>query len=306
MRGSSRRTSRNRFLFRLALGLVGVIALFMLVPQLISGLAYTIMAPIDVATTWIRESGGSLPSYVRERRALDERIEELEQALAENKRNDLTLRTLQAENSELRSLLRATSAERIAATVVGRPPNMPYDLLQIDRGRSDGVVESAPVYLGYRQLIGVIAHTASDHSFVELVTSPGFETTVYIYGPDIFTRAEGYGGGVLRVRVPQGIALTEGNIVIAPALDSGIYGSISHIKTSPTQPEQYGFVVPTTAIASINKVSVGTRPATPVDFEAAQEIVEENRIGNLRINVPQGQLVTVSTSTATSTATSTP
>lgn len=276
----------------------------MMVPRAISFVAYLILTPVDSLTTWVRDSDQALPTYFRDRDALNHEINVLRQQVAEKSTDGLTLQKLLQENSLLNGLLGGAQGERVGATVIARPPELPYDLMQIDQGSERGIQEGAPVFLGHDQLVGVVAYTTKTTAFVELLTSPGFTSTVYIYGPDIFTEAEGYGGGIMRVNVPQGIDLSPGNVVIVPALDSGIYGTISHVQTSPTQPEQYGYVVPTIPLQSIYKVAVGGRPVEAVDFEVVKEVVEQNRVGSLEFDIPADLLITP-TSTAT-TSLSTP
>lgn len=304
-RESSRRTSRNRKTLYFGLFCATLIFLFTLVPSVIGGLAQFLIYPIDAATSWIRNSQSTLPTYLRDRSELNTKIQELEQLVAEGAIDDQTLHKLQTENVYLRGLMGNESSPRILAEVVSRPPELPYDLLLIDEGSDQGVRVGAPVFVGGGQIIGIVSHTTKTSAFIELITSPGFESTVFIYGPDIFTRAEGYGGGVLRIRVPQGIDIAPNNLVIVPALDSGIFGTISYVQTSPTQPEQYGFVVPKTPLQSIHTVSVDTRPVTEIDFETANQIVSDNRIGRIGIDIPASELIIVPEPAATSTATTT-
>lgn len=301
MRANSRRTSRNKKLAYAGVAIALTIFIFTLTPSAVSFVSTLIITPIEALTSWAQNSNGTLPTYLRNREELEQHISELEQQIAEKSSNDLTLNKLQHENGILRNLMGTVNNPRLIANVIARPPDLPYDLMQIDQGSERGVKVGAPVFLGYDQLIGIISHTTEHTSFVELITSPGFRSTVYIYGPDIFTKAEGYGGGIMRVNVPQGITLQEGNIVIVPSQDSGIYGTIGHIQTSPTQPEQYGFVVPTTPIQSIHKVAVGAREVQKIDYETAASIVSDNRVGTLEIDIPLDLLVIPATTSATGT-----
>jgi len=195
------------------------------------------------------------------------------------------------ENARLKALLSEKGEERIVAGVIGRPHALPYDVLVLDKGSEDGITEGAPVYIGDNAVIGIVKKVFSGSCLVELVTTPGFKASVYILGPDIYTTAEGQGGGQLRVGVPQGIKLEEGNLVILPGVNAGIYGSISTVTSIPTEPEQYGFVSPETPIASLRLVSVGKVPSVPVSFEEAQDIVAEAHKTVFEVAVPDHILV---------------
>jgi hypothetical protein len=138
---------------------------------------------------------------------------------------------------------------------------------------------------------------------VTLVTTPGFSSSAYVIGPNIYTFAEGMGGGILRVRVPQGIMLRTGDMVLLPAIDSGIYGVISYIETSATQPEQYGFVTTNIPTQSLYYVSVGKEGIVPNTFSDAELLVDTTRETLFTVDVPLDVLVTPETSTSSASTT---
>lgn len=216
---------------------------------------------------------------------------------------------LRSENESLRQQLSDSGEERIAAGVIGRPTALPYDVLVIDQGSNDGVIEGAPVFADQYHVIGFVAAVYQNSSVVALVTTPGFTSTVFVFGPNIYTTAAGLGGGAMRIHVPQGIDLHEGNIVAVPSLSPGIFGTITVIDSVPSRPEQYGYVTSDIAVNSLRYVSVGTRPVSNISFEEARTVIETTKREFLNIDMPEGVLIEVdsdqSTSTATSTATST-
>lgn len=284
--------------------MAALVGAFLLVPIIFATLAAMIFAPIAGAKTWLFESSASFPLFFRDRAALVSKIDSLESELAGAGGNRFTIEALTLENEELRRLLGYEGEQRILAGIIGRPSALPYDVLMLDRGSNDGIVAGAPVFISDSTIIGIVRQVSAQSSIVELITTPGFETTVFIIGPDIFTNAVGVGGGQLRVGVPQGIKLTEGDLVVIPSVTSGVYGEITHVESIPTQPEQYGFVSTNIPISSMRLVSVGSTPVSPVTFEEAQQILVKEREMLFKVPVPEGVLV-VATSSATSTATST-
>lgn len=212
---------------------------------------------------------------------------------------------LRAENSTLLSQLSSKGEERIVAGVIGRPSALPYDVIVIDQGAQDGIVQDAPVYADQYRAIGFVSAVYEKSSVVVLLTSPGFTSTVFVYGPNIYTTAEGVGGGVIRIHVPQGINISNGDLVVIPSLSSGTYGSITAVDSVPSRPEQYGYVTNDTPINSLRYVSVGKTPLNPISFEKAREVVDTARRDLLQISVPEGILVEVDDENASSTATST-
>lgn len=215
------------------------------------------------------------------------------------------LAMLREENEELRHILGSEEEGRLAAGVIGRPTNLPYDVLVIDKGSDDGVVKDAPVYAGEKLVIGIVAAVYDKSSVVALTTTPGWRSTVYIYGPNIYTTAVGQGGGVARVHVPQGIELEVGNSVVVPSLSGGIYGSIFTVDSVPSRPEQYGYVATEVPINALRVVAIGLRPLNPVDFETARQVIQDARAELLEVPVPEGVLIEAESATSTATTTET-
>jgi cell shape-determining protein MreC len=299
-KANSRRTLQNKRISQVVL--IGCVCMLMLwlLPRALYVTAALVMAPVNGVKTWLAESSSSLPQYIRNRSVLVTEIETLEQQIADRGGDRFTVDMLAKENDELRSLLGDVGDERILAGVIGRPAALPYDMLMIDQGERDGIMVGAPVYIGDRTVIGYVQSVTSRTSLVTLITTPDFVSTVYVLGPDIFTTAVGMGGGQLKVGVPQGITVTEGDLVILPSVTSGVYGSVSYIETVPTQPEQYAYVAPKTAIGSLRLVAVGTTPMTGTSFEAALQNVEAMKNELFAVPVPPGYMATSTLATSTS------
>ncbi len=227
-------------------------------PSVVSTVAYVVLLPAQQVKEWYHYSETFLPKYLRGQTALIEENEALQQQLANQAGTQLSIQRLLFENMQLRSLLQtATATPRIAARVIAQPTRLSYDLLQIDQGSLAGVVVGAPVFVGLDSVIGVVVHVTPTYAFVDLVTSPGFTASAYVVGPNIFATLEGVGGGIARVRVPQGISLAIGNWVLLPSISGGIYGEIVHIESVPTLPEQFGYVAPATPLQGLYFVAVG-------------------------------------------------
>jgi hypothetical protein len=123
-------------------------------------------------------------------------------------------------------------------------------------------------------VIGIIAHVDEQFSLTRLFTTPGFEATTYVVGSNIVATLEGVGGGIARVRVPQGIPLTVGSLVYIPSIQPGVFGRITFVESAPTQPEQYGYISPDKAISSLQYVAVGRQPLQSLDTARVMEQIE--------------------------------
>jgi cell shape-determining protein MreC len=250
-----------------------IVVLLLYARSILGVIAGIVTAPFYGITSYIQHSSATIPTFIRDRGALLEEKRALEAKLSGQQGMELTLAQVLKENEELRLLLGATREERIAAGVVARPPYTPYDTLILDQGSDEGVIDHAPVFLGSGLAVGYVRSTTKGSSLVTLFSSPGVETSVYIFGPDIFARAYGVGGGVVRIDIPQGIALAQGDLVILPSLDSGVLGTIDSVQAIPTAPEQHAFVTLAAPIATMRLVSIGTHPVEPIDFAKAEESV---------------------------------
>ena len=269
----------------------------MILPKIISSVASVLLYPVHATSAWINQSSSLVPSFVRERVSLDKQIKDLKNDLITAGRIDITQSRLIEENNQLRNLLGIDSEERTAAAVIARPNELPYDLLQIDRGIHHGIEVGAPVFIGRDIVLGLVVHAASDYSFVELITTPNFKATAFISGPDVVVTLEGLGGGAARVLVPQGIPMSVGNMVYLPSVEPGVFGRISYVENRPTQPQQYGYITPDTPISGLNRVSVGKLSQISQSTEVIDERVSE--LIRTKLQVLDVSVGTTSSSTPT-------
>ncbi len=264
--------------------------------------ASVVFSPIVSVKTWLWESSGSIPSYFRTQHALITEIQLLKDQLTEREGDAFTVKELQTENADLRTVLGLRKNESIIASVLARPNQTPYDTFLIDRGARDGIVDGATVYIQGNIAVGIVARAYSQSSLVRLVSSSGIKTTAYIFGPNIFTQAEGMGGGVLRVTVPQGIPLAVGNLVVLPAAGSGAYGEVVSVGSSELSAEQYGYVTSPVPLAAVRFVSVAKNISPEISYQSALDVIKTATTTLFHVAVPKEVLV--GTTTATSTATS--
>lgn len=297
-----RSTSGERIRRGLVL-LVVVLVLSVIFSRIFGMVAAYVASPFGTFSSFIANVTAPIPAFFKERATLQSNIDELTRELEATRLSQGSVRALEEENAELRALLRAEDDERIAAGVLRRPVDTPYDTLFIDRGSSDGILVGAPVFATKDHIIGSISAVYETSALVTLTTAPGHVSTAYIYGPDIYTEALGQGGGVLRVSVPQGVGIAVGDVVVLPSVYPGVFGTITHITAHESSPEQYGYVTNEIPQSALRVVAVGTRSLEPSSFEAVRENVERMYEDLFVVPVPADILV--STSSATSSATTT-
>ena len=307
---TTRANSRHSIVRKWQRGLI-VTALVLLCgwlfPPLMSGISFVVLYPVTAVSSWYQYGEGAFPSYLRSRAELTKEIDELRATIANDAGTELSVKRLLEENMQLRTAAQvSTLTNRIAARVIAQPSKLSYDLLQIDQGSDAGVMVGAPVFLGVDTVIGVVVYAAPTYAFVELVTTPGFSATAYIVGPNVFANLEGVGGGVARVRVPQGIALREGNLVLLPSVSGGVYGEVVRVENVPTQPEQFGYVTPPLPLQSILYVSVAKDAPSEKSESEIEESVRTAVQSYFRLTTIPESLEFASTTDATELPTSTP
>lgn len=299
------RDEKKQRIARVFLIAVGVIGVGLLLPSFFTLVGRVALFPVHATQQWFHESQARLPLFLKSQNDLINQITDLQSQLAAAESTDLTQKRLYDENFWLREQLSIDGKKRIAAAVIARPNEIPYDLLQIDRGEVDGVKIGAPVYIGADNVVGVVAQLAPHYAFVELFTTPGFTATTFISGANIVATLEGYGGGVARVKVPQGIVLKVGNLVHVPSIDPGVFGRVEYIESHPSQPDQYGYITLQKPIANINYVSVGTDTVVPVDPAVIEErinrmIKEALVVDTTNLNLASSTVVTPTSTVSSS------
>jgi cell shape-determining protein MreC len=231
-------------------------------------------------------------------------IQDLKETISTQSGNAATIERLIHENTELRTLLGDTPETRIVAGVIARPPYVPYDVLVIDQGSDDGIKTGALVYHASNFVIGYVEKVFNASAIVSLFSSPHSESTVYVFGPDVYATAYGEGGGVIRISVPQGIAIREGNVVVLPMLTAGTLGTVGSITSLPTQPEQHAYLSFPVSMQSVRLVSVAREPIQVVSFDDSVKNIDAYR-KKFILEVPPEFRLSVGTTTATATTTDT-
>lgn len=151
-----------------------------------------------------------------------EKVAELEQAAADYRR-------LREEAG-----VSATSSNRsaLSATVIGRPPQSPYDTLILNAGLVDGVKLEQAVWWPAGVHLGEIVDVRESSSVVELVSSPD------VYHPaviaDVPVRLQGRGGDGLYAETPQSQSVAVGDAVISDQYNMPV-GVVTAVKNISAQ-----------------------------------------------------------------------
>lgn len=264
---------------KITLGAAALFVLLFLLPgPLASGLSF-ITAPLFEARLVALETAAAIPQYFSERARLVAEIEGLREERAAHEPLRAELAALREAHLLIRDL-KDTNGERIIADVVRTPPETPYDTLVVAAGSDVGIVPGAFVY-SRQTAIGQVASVTPKTSLIVLFSTPGSHVPVYLWGANVFANAEGMGGGVMRVGVPQGLEITVGDAVTLPVSGTAIFGTIDFVESVPTNPEQYAYITEETSLRSIRFVAIDRAVAPSITPEEAMRAVEMIRSGTV-------------------------
>jgi cell shape-determining protein MreC len=246
-----------------------------------------VTTPLFSLRHYLDTSSATIPVYIRDRTALLHDIQALHQEIESQRGIKETLSYIEKENEELRALIGVTDSPSVTASIIARPPYSPYDTVIVDRGSRDGIVSGAPVYYGAGKALGYVRSVYERYALVTLFSSPNVESSVYVFGPNIFTTAYGEGGGVIRLSIPQGISISEGDIVVLPSLTRGVLGTVSSVQSIPTEPEQHAYVLLESSMQSIRTVRVATESHILNSYDEAKRVVQEMEKTLFMFEIPE-------------------
>jgi cell shape-determining protein MreC len=166
---------------------------------------------------------------------------------------------LKTENAELKALLTRRVAENsVLAAVLAKPSLSLYDTLIIDVGTTNGVSEGDEVIVYGNFVIGVISKVYAKSALVTLFSSQGNVSEVTLGDKHLLVKAHGRGGGNFETRLPRGIAVAVGDIVIIPNISTRIFSTVERVVASPADQFQTIFFKNPINISDIRWVEVVT------------------------------------------------
>ncbi len=137
---------------------------------------------------------------------------------------------LYQENLQLKQLLgRTTVSHTVLASVLQKPPGIPYDTLIIDIGATSGVKPGSLVFGGGSSVVGTVSEVYDTTSKVTLFSAPGesYQATLQKGTP---ISLSGDGAGSMSGEVPSNTSVKEGDAVLLPETLHAFAGSVSYVK----------------------------------------------------------------------------
>ncbi len=156
-----------------------------------------------------------------------------------NQLNDLSAKaavndSLLSENESLKELLGRTNKKNLLlAAVIERPSQSPYDTMVVDVGSANNVSVGEQVFADSSLPIGTVTDVYGNSARVILYSSSGQKVSVLLGTKNVKAEAEGQGGGNFTIKIPRGVAIQEGDRIIAPSITTAFFGTVSHIDLAP-------------------------------------------------------------------------
>ncbi len=171
-----------------------------------------------------------LGALFRSRISQADEIKRLKEELLLAQLNLKGLEFIAEENRNLKTLLnREDLQDTVSASVLARPPQIPYDTFIIDIGKRHGLAGGEKVFFE-NVLIGVVEEVFNKNSKVRILSSSGVETGAFIERVNLPVVAVGRGGGNFEINLPQESEVEIGDFLVVPGSPQKLLGQIEEIE----------------------------------------------------------------------------
>ena len=202
-------------------------------------IVFTLFAPLQYSFHWVSTRITHGIQAIRELRTLQSRVAELQQTVDRLMIENIRLREVEIEATELREQLQFKLAnptyELLAAEVIGRDPSNLLHYVIIDRGVEDGLAVGMPVVTS-RGLVGRITTVYPNSSRVMLLVDPASSVNALIQSSRATGIVQGQGRGSLTLRyVEQSEQVQVDDIVLTSGLGGNfpkrlVIGQVREVK----------------------------------------------------------------------------
>lgn len=178
--------------------------------------------------------GGAAGFFTTQSRLVEENAALREQVAALETKVLSLSRELVHESVLLETLGRGRGIEAVAAAVLSRPPQTPYDIVIIDAGSREGVVNGAEVFLPEGPLLGVVSEVFLKRSRVELYSAPDLETGAVLERGNVPVTIIGRGGGNFKIVLPRDVEVERGDRIVSAGIASRLLAVVEDVTMRPT------------------------------------------------------------------------
>lgn len=214
-------------------------------PQLFNQVLVTIARPFWEVRERGIESLEKISAQMRSKETLYNENTRLKIAIDIARNNMVGFEILKNENIELKKLLGRVEKEDVVLTaILAKPDRSIYDTLILDVGRNSAIKKGDYV-MDNDFIIGTIEEVYKDTSKATLFSTAGNVFPVLIGKYNIEAEALGLGGGNFSIKLPRGVNIQNGDVIVQPGLNPKFFGTILSIESKSTDTFQtLRFVLP--------------------------------------------------------------
>ncbi len=198
----------------------------------------TLAKPVFESSNFLRDYFSSLGAYFKSKNSLQEEINSERLKIEELKLKLEDYEKIFKQREELLNIFGRLEkpSDYILGGVLSAPPRSPYDILILDAGEKEGIVEGMEVFSSERSIIGKIKDVFPDSSIVKLLSFPGESLDVHFIQSNILAVATGLGGGNFSVKVPSSSKIEEGELIETVGIKSFVLGRVGKITKDSANP----------------------------------------------------------------------
>ncbi|MDO8569224.1 MAG: rod shape-determining protein MreC [bacterium] len=138
------------------------------------------------------------------------------------------------ENILLELVGRKQKTNMVAASVLTRPPQTPYDVIIIDAGSNESITIGSEVSLPEGSILGVVSQVFPKSAKVKLFSASGEETNAVLERNNVPVTLIGRGGGNFRLALPRDIAIEKGDRILSSDITSRHLATVGEISVEAT------------------------------------------------------------------------
>ncbi len=229
---------KNKFRHYYLTRIVVLVTIFVLVGVILSFFDSVIISA--VSPIWKSENSivrslrdgtsflNSKKSLIEENVLLKERLSSLEAEVSSLSRQCVQESTL------LELMGRRQDSNMVAATILTRPPQTPYDVIIIDVGSNESIRIGSLVSLPEGPVLGIVSEVFSKQAKVKLFSASGEETNAVLERNNIPVVLTGLGGGNFKLVIPRDIEINIGDRILSSDITSRLLAIVEEISSQPT------------------------------------------------------------------------
>lgn len=194
----------------------------------------SIFSPIWKAEKQINLGFGKTIAFLNSKKSLVAENAMLKEKLYSLETEALALSMGQIQKDILLELVgRKENSGAVAAAVLTRPPQTPYDIIVIDAGSNESITVGSEVLLPEGSILGVVSEVFPTSAKVKLFSANGQETNAILERGSVPITLVGIGGGNFRFAFPREISIERGDRIFSADITARHLATVGEVSVEP-------------------------------------------------------------------------